>query len=399
MPLIRFASSVLLVFALTACEIPETDKYEFQQPELAANQVATIERPFGVWVWRIDEQYWPHTLQSLHIKIKVLPGPHSLHFRYHTLMFDRTPEAFKVLNATGAAYINFEAKAGQNYQLASSWSGNVHRTWLSEAESGRVLGAISEKYEGAKDSARKAAPQPLFPKHAISDGRNYNTIAIRFLEYENIEEWSEPLKGEKAASRGAARGVEEAFHILCSPGSGIGCIVFSPVIALVGATVGAGVGGGMSHSDEEVVDATASLKNLMIGENPDKILAEAVSAHLQEARSRHYNVHTLSEDELTLSNAELAEKGIDAVLELEVTSLEVIVPPNSIDPDAQYFLGTRSRLIDTRSDVTSLAQSWIFASSPYDYFELAAEDAQRLAQLIEQSYSEISDLIVSDLFE
>ena len=89
---------------------------------------------------------------------------------------------------------------------------------------------------------------------------------------------------------------------------------------------------------------------------------------------------------------------MDVVLELQIVSMGLGVPPESIDPDASYIMRTRAKLIDTSAGPVGPAQSWGYMSEPFDYFELADEDARLLRQATEKGYSEVAHLIVSDLF-
>ncbi len=225
-----------------------------------------------------------------------------------------------------------------------------------------------------------------------ASGQEPQTIAVRSMPYKDVSNWQEPLRG---AGSGAATGAGQALgeNAECAGGTGLLCIALLPIFVVVGAIGGAIV----SHSDEEVMQATAVLKNTIASATPVIGVEQAVIDQLRATPAKHYEVRALSERELGLSYAQLAEEGVDAVLELQVSHLDLVIF-GRIDPDAAVNFLVRADVVDTSTGPTKRSLSWAYLDTRYDYFEMSANNAHLLRGSIERSYKEVAELIVADLF-
>jgi hypothetical protein len=226
-------------------------------------------------------------------------------------------------------------------------------------------------------------------------GHDYKVIAVRMVSAREDPEFEPPLSG---AGSGATEGARSAVGGGCGGGAGgpIGaalCLGLLSVAAITGAVVGAG----LSHSEQEVAEATAALKQALAEAAPAAGVERAVVKQIGEIEQGRYQARKLSAHEAGLSNAELAERGFDAVLKLEVSELDLAIF-GKIDPDAAVVLSVRANLSDTASSTISAPLAWTYVGSHHDYFDLAAEDARELRGAIDRSYEAISGLIVADLF-
>ena len=233
---------------------------------------------------------------------------------------------------------------------------------------------------------------PPLPRMVGASGREPQTIAVRSMPYKDVSNWQEPLRG---AGSGAATGAGQALgeYASCPGSGGLLCIALLPIFVVVGAIGGAIV----SHSDEEVMQATAVLKNTIATATPVIGVEQAVTDQLRATPAKHYEVRALSERELGLSYAQLAEEGVDAVLELQVSRLDLVIF-GRIDPDAAVYFLVRADVVDTSTGPTNRSLSWAYLDTRYDYFEMSANNAHLLRGSIERSYKEVAELIVADLF-
>lgn len=239
---------------------------------------------------------------------------------------------------------------------------------------------------------------PPHPEFGRAQTRDYEAIVVRSRPFTGNIEFEQPLAG---VGRGAAVGAGQASAEMIlgcmesggDPLVGLFCMTLTPIAAITGAIVGAGV----SHTEQEITHATKILKDTIAAANPVANMQHFVVRRLRQTRDGRYDIRALSEHETNLNNAELAERGIDLVLELEMTQLDLAVF-GRIDPDAAVIFTIRAHLNDTHKGHVSVPISWIYKGVRHDYFELAANNARLLHQSINQSYEDVSALIVDDLF-
>jgi hypothetical protein len=204
----------------------------------------------------------------------------------------------------------------------------------------------------------------------------------------------------ESAGQGARTGLRAAGDCLKkSEGAGefwgfalIFCTAFIPVSVVVGTIVGIT----LSHSEEEVTIATVALKKTLAEAAPNDLVTQAVTTFISELEDGKYEARSLSGAEAGLSSVDLAKQGIDAVIDLEVTRIDLAVF-GELDPDAAITLNVRGRFRDSTDDRALPNLSWFYVGERHDYFDLAADDARLLRSEIEQGYEKISRLIVSDL--
>ncbi len=166
-----------------------------------------------------------------------------------------------------------------------------------------------------------------------------------------------------------------------------------PVAAVIGAIVGAGA----RHSEEEVTDATAALKKALAEAAPDVGLRNAIVDRVVAASGGRYRIRALSAQETRLADEDLAGLGIDTILQLEVSRIDLAVF-GRIDPDAAIALTVRAGLHATTGGLAHTPASWTYIGDRHNYFKLAADNAGLLRDLMNRSYEEISAFIVADLF-
>jgi hypothetical protein len=171
------------------------------------------------------------------------------------------------------------------------------------------------------------------------------------------------------------------------------CIALLPVGAVTGAIVGAGA----AHSEESVEQATRSLKSALAEAQPVAGVERAIIEEMRGIGDSRYQVHAMSKSEKGLSNQELTKHGIDAVLEVKVSHLDLAVF-GKLDPDASISLTVRASLHGTNNGTISAPLTWTYLGDRHDYFDLAADDGRLLRDLVGQSYEKIGKMIVTDLY-
>ena len=245
-----------------------------------------------------------------------------------------------------------------------------------------VLGACAEQL-------------PPLPDTVGTSGRGQQIIAVRSMPFHDSGGWREPLRGPGSGfAIGAVEGADASFQSFCPSSDDIlMCIGLLPVFVVVGAIVGAAI----SHSDEEVTQATNALRRTISTSMPTAGVEQAVINQLRATPAKQFEVRSLSETEVGLSYAQLAEEGVDAVLELQVSRLELVIF-GRIDPDAAVYYLVRADVVNTSIGPTNRNLSWGYLGTTYNYFEKAADDGLLLRNSIERSYEEVAELIVADLF-
>lgn len=234
------------------------------------------------------------------------------------------------------------------------------------------------------------------PDFAGALGQDYRVIAVRSKTlYQDDILFQQPVNG---AGSGAASGAAQATgEVLGGCGTGGASLLICLGLAPIAAIVGAIYGSIHAHSEREVAQASAKLKEGIAEAEPGPGIERAVVTRLRIAGSGRYEVRTLSGNELNLTSVELGEEGIDAILEIEVSRLDLAVF-GRIDPDAAIILAVRAAMVDTRVGLTAPALTWAYHGAHHDYFELAGNDARLLRDSIIQSYEEVAELIVSKIF-
>lgn len=390
-PMLSFIQYLIcagLVFIITACS---SDTNEYRQPKLPPEYVAQLrlrhlvghDGPdlLAVKVVRIDDHAPPWARS-----VTISPGPHSLELAYGLILYPPP-----VLSWTQ----DFEAVAGHTYQFQSFQDGNALRFWLEEMETGRVLGMQSLRYQIAPEGWESLGQVTPLPKLRIAGGDSSTVIAIRTTSVEQGNSWREPRKGAGegalSGSGQALEGFSEACGMLLQ--LSVFCIPMLPVVALGGAVGGALVG----HSEEEVLETTATLKNALQAALPDQGVELGLIDELQNMGGGRYKVRQLTKSQAKASHKDLAGQGIDAVFELQETRLDLVISGGEIEPNVALNLSVRATIVTTTDGAKSPTWMWNVRGAPHNYFDFAANDALLLRRSADTAYSEVAQLIVTDL--
>lgn len=367
----------LLLIALAGCAGGEEAPDSYEPPALTTVQSAILERAEEARIWDLDRKAWPAGGQQ--VRVKIGPGRHTINDMV------------------------IEAESGQSYVVHAASGDGVYRSWIENAESGRVLGTSSlfgEAWSGGAPAAAQVGSR--FPKFALADGRRFRVIGVRAAAFDGVASWNEPLSGAGgAAASGAGKGAWAGLTMPCA--GSWGCMVVVPIVTVVGAAGGAVAGAAKSHDAEEVAAATATLKRQFAKSDPARELRAAVVAELGRVRDGHYDVRDLSGAGAALPDAARAGEGLDAILDLRIVKLALTVPAGVIEPRAQLLLLVRASLTAVpraggAEPAAAVAQAWRFTSSGRDYFELAAAEGQPLRDDLSTAYRRSGAQIVADLF-
>ena len=238
--------------------------------------------------------------------------------------------------------------------------------------------------------------KPPLPELALLRTEDYEVIAVRSKPFEVSNDWEEPIRGRLGGGALVAGQATGQCIVQCTsepdPFSMVVCLVLTPIATVAGAIYGAATG----HSEEEVTQAVTALKEAITAATPVTGVEQAVMTRLRTTGDGRMQWRTLSQSELNLSVEELAELGIDAVLELRVSPIDLAMF-GRIDPDAALVLAVRAELIDTNSGSASVGASWAYEGTHYNYFDMAENEARLLRESIQQSYDKIAQVIVADL--
>lgn len=242
--------------------------------------------------------------------------------------------------------------------------------------------------------ATERGPSGRFPVSSL-DGI-HGVIALRVKPYTANIDIDEPIKGSGAGALMGAGGAAGAWGVgtagaLSNPYTAIVFVALLPVVAVTGAITG----GIMAHPEKEVIEATTAIKEVLTAAKPAKGIQEAIEKSLIDLNGGRVKVHALSESEINMPPAQLAGLGIDAVLDIEISHLDLIVF-GDFDPDASLTMAIRSNIIVTDTGTVSASSSYTYLGKRHDYFELAEDDAYLLRESINQSYKEIAELLVID---
>jgi hypothetical protein len=154
---------------------------------------------------------------------------------------------------------------------------------------------------------------------------------------------------------------------------------------------------GASYGEEEAANATTVLKNALARATPAEDVKQAVARELGSFRGGRYEIRALSQSEAGLPNEALANAGFDAVLDIEVQDLDLIVI-GRFPPEAAITLTIRASLNSISHRQDTVPFSWTYRGNPYGYFSLAKADARLLRSSIKKVCTRISTLVVLDLF-
>ena len=220
-----------------------------------------------------------------------------------------------------------------------------------------------------------------------------SSVGIRALQSDRPPEFNIPLSRAEAAGYGASEGFQGAA-LGCNATDAVGAI-FCIGILPIGMVAGAIVRGAQARSEKEVVEATAALKAALGGARADVGVSKALLEHLSPAVFR--DVRLLKDDEGPLSMDEIAELGLDAVIEIELSRLDLVVF-GKIDPDAAIILTSKVRVKRTTNGDAGPPYSVTFLGRRHNYFALAANDAALLRRRLAVAYDELAGFIVADVF-
>jgi len=238
------------------------------------------------------------------------------------------------------------------------------------------------------------------PSGRISEGaleRSHDVVGIRVRPYTLNININEPSKG---AGKGALTGAGKAGAGWLGGGAGgdpyaaVVLVALLPVAIVTGAITGAV----MAHPEDEVIEATTAIKGALADARPAIGIQEAIVKDCADLKGRQVKVRPLSESEINMSPAQLAGLGIDAVLDIEISHLDLIVF-GDLNPDASLTMAIRSSILVTDMGTVSASSSYSYMGKRHNYFELAEGDAYLLRESIKQSYKEIAGLLVTDSFK
>lgn len=175
------------------------------------------------------------------------------------------------------------------------------------------------------------------------------------------------------------------------------CLGVITVAAAAATLVGGVAGATLAHKKEEIIRATEALKQALSTAEPVAGIEKALVFPLGTAAAEPEAADLIARSRPDLPLAELKELGVDGVIRVEVTQLDLAVY-GRLDPDVQVIITARGRLVDTETGDKSAVYSWSHRGPREDYFDMAENDARPLRAAIQQSYDGISQLIVADLF-
>jgi hypothetical protein len=216
-----------------------------------------------------------------------------------------------------------------------------------------------------------------------------------------------PLDPEAAAKSGAKAGVVAPLMPAAVIGEGmegadedsaaVGMILFLPLLAVgtvlapISALVGAGVGAAKAHSEAEIAAAEVSIKNALEGWEPARMLR----LRLVERGSNSTNRRIVDCGTTTSAADCLARSPDDTTVLLTVEMGQPgFAIQGSIEPQVGLFLTARVRLLRVSDGREVFCRSWLFRGVAEPYFELAANEADRLRSAFETANEALATTII-----
>ena len=225
----------------------------------------------------------------------------------------------------------------------------------------------------------------------------HSVVAIRVKPYTSNINIDDPVAGAgKGALTGAgaaagAWGVELAGA--SDPYEAIVYVALLPVVVVTGAITGAIT----AHPETEVIKATTAIKAALSDTKPAEGIQDALVKSLTSLYGDRVRTQFLSGYEMNMSPDQLAALGIDTVLDLEISHLDLVVS-GKLDPDAALTMTIRASVIVTDTKAATPPSSWTYLGKRHDYFDLAEDDAHLLRESIKNTYKEIANVLVTDYF-
>jgi len=239
-------------------------------------------------------------------------------------------------------------------------------------------------------TACEPPPPRVMPEEPRIAANRYLALVVQPFEPGSgafDELWGRGKSAAAAAATGASAGLQclgEAGRSVAGSSAFIAgaVVLFCLALVPVGAVVGAVAGASASDSIEEIETATLALRTTLQAADPAQGIRRAVTDALQ--------VRGIP--------VEPANGSGDAqhILELSVSSFDLLVI-GRIDAEAAIVLNVQADLRYRDGTARSPPMSYGFISAPVEYLDLARDDAELLARMIEEAYVRTAGLIVDDL--
>lgn len=200
-----------------------------------------------------------------------------------------------------------------------------------------------------------------------------------------LERWQAGFDAPSAGS-GAAKGARRVLE----GGCGGGCLAL-PLVVMVGAIIGAA----KEHPREQFDKAAKSIRDKLAELSPSADLRREVVATARDLTA--LEVIDGGETSDSISFAELADKGVDTVLELKFTRF-ILQKWNPYNPLANLVLEAKARLVHAADGAEIHGRTWKYIGSRRDYFQMASRDPDALRNEILSAYTLIAEKMVVDLF-
>lgn len=243
--------------------------------------------------------------------------------------------------------------------------------------------------------ATERSPLGAFP--AASKKSNQGVIAISVKPFELNTKFDEPVAG---AGKGAVTGAGMAAGAwgtgiagTTDPYATVLYVALLPVAVITGAITGAVA----AHPEAEVVKAITAIKVALSEEKPTEEIQNAIINSLSSLSGSRLPIRLLSESEMKMSPDQLAGLGIDTLLLVEISHLDLVIY-GKMDPDAALTIAIRASVTKADTMESTPPSSWTYSGKRHDFFELAKDDAHLLRESIKKSYKEIANVLVSDYF-
>ena len=243
--------------------------------------------------------------------------------------------------------------------------------------------------------ATERSPLGTFP--AVSNKSNQSVVAISVKPFALNTNIDEPVSG---VGKGALTGAGMAAGAwgtglagTADPYATVLYVAILPVAVITGAITGAVA----AHPETEVIEAITTVKTALSEEKPTEEIQREIVNSLSSLSGSRVRTRLLSESEMNMSPDQLADVGIDTLLLVEISHLDLMIY-GKIDPDAALTMTIRASVTMTDTMESTPPSSWTYAGKRHDFFELAKDDAYLLRETIKKSYKEIANVLVSDYF-
>jgi hypothetical protein len=248
---------------------------------------------------------------------------------------------------------------------------------------------------------------PPPPNETVRAG--FGTIGVVSAQYLPKPDFQAPAKGWLAgAGRGAANWAAAGASAPMiaggggggSGGGGIVLVALAATAGTIGGLAGSIAGGAHAEPAEKVSGSETVLKNAIVSL---KIQESMRDRFVQVGRSQTREQLVVLpgqgpvSPEVTTDYCSYAEKGIDTVVEIGVTTFG-LAGPWDVNPSLTFFIDSQIRVMRTTDGGELYATSLKYRGGERTFCEWAANDAQPFYEELDRAYLALAEKITEELF-